>query len=285
MAEFLKDCMHELKDLDIKNIDFAYIKELEIKVMVDLATVKKGEKPIYEIRDIIIAEETHVMSFLYRIDKVIREYVKEMNEIQEWQTYEHIPEKDIVEQSIAFGTIRTAYLEDTGVQTKGFNITLEEAQKTHVLAFYVPIFKEYAEFLKRTETEIDTIINDPEYWNMRTIAEMDKIREAPPEADMERPGFVLSIAGYYPKFINHYPELEKAKYIRETDTGLQWLKSKQSLAEYFSAIKPEDKSNNWTILENVFDVKKLRHAASQNGNPFKNKKSKDFEALQRIITI
>jgi hypothetical protein len=104
-----------------------------------------------------------------------------------------------------------------------------------------------------------------------------------PEAGI--PGFVLSIAGYYPKFLNHYPELEGAEYIKKTDTGLQWLKTKQSLAEYFSAIKPKTKRNNWVILENIFSVKDLRSAVSQNGSPFKGKKSKDFEALQGIITI
>jgi hypothetical protein len=181
MAEFLKDCIHELKALDIKNIDFAYIKELEIKVMADLATVKRGERPIHEIRDIIMAEEAHVISFLFRIDEAIREFVKEMNEIQEWQTYEYNPEKDMVEQSIVFGAIGKLHLEETGVQTEGLNITLEEAQKKHALAFYVPVFKEYIEFLIRTKIEIDTVINDPEYWNMRTIAEVDKIRKAPPE--------------------------------------------------------------------------------------------------------
>jgi hypothetical protein len=98
------------------------------------------------------------------------------------------------------------------------------------------------------------------------------------------PSFVLSIVGYYPQFIDHYPKLETAEYIRATDTGLQWLKSKQSLAEYFSAIKPKDKSNNWKILENIFGMKDLRNAASQNGNVFKGKKSKDFEGLQEIIT-
>jgi hypothetical protein len=106
-----------------------------------------------------------------------------------------------------------------------------------------------------------------------------------PEAGSKIPDFVLSIAGYYPQFMNHYPKLEKAEYIRATDKGLQWQKSKQSLAEYFTAIKPKDKSNNWIILENIFSVNDLRNAASQNGNPFKGKKSKDFVELQKIITI
>jgi hypothetical protein len=116
--------------------------------------------------------------------------------------------------------------------------------------------------------------------------EIEGIPESVPDTQLpEIPGYVLSIAGYYPKFINHYPELENAEYIRVTDTGLQWLKSKQSLAEYFSAIKPEDKSNNWKILENIFGMKDLRNAASQNGNVFKGKKSKDFKELQIITRL
>jgi hypothetical protein len=77
--------------------------------------------------------------------------------------------------------------------------------------------------------------------------------------------FVSSIAGYYPKFIKHYPELVKAEYIKTKDTGLHWLKSKQSLAEYFSAIKPKDKSNNRTVLENIFGMKNLRMRQARTG--------------------
>jgi hypothetical protein len=109
-----------------------------------------------------------------------------------------------------------------------------------------------------------------------------------PEADVLQPSdllFVSAIAGYYPLFSSHYSKLKKAQFIESNGTGLHWKKSKQSLAEYFDAIKPKDKSHNWKILETTFNVLNLRQAASQNGDAFKGKKSKDFMELERIITV
>jgi phytoene dehydrogenase-like protein len=98
------------------------------------------------------------------------------------------------------------------------------------------------------------------------------------------PEAVGSIAAYYPQFQKHYSKLAD-DYIRPTDNGLQWLKTKQSLAEYFDAIKPESKRHNWIILENVFDTKDLKNSLSNNGNSYSKKPSKDFEELQKLLCL
>jgi hypothetical protein len=109
--------------------------------------------------------------------------------------------------------------------------------------------------------------------------------QTPESAAQAFPSFVYAIEGYYPLFIKHYPKLKEKEFIEPKELGLHWKKSKQSLAEYFDAIKPEGKKHNWRILESIFGESDLRQAASQNGNEFKGKKSKDFDELTKIITL
>jgi len=108
---------------------------------------------------------------------------------------------------------------------------------------------------------------------------------APQQTETAPPLAVLTIGQSYPCFLEHYAALQNGGYIAETKNGLRWEKSKQSLAEYFDAIKPKERKHNWATLENFFGVKDLKQAASQNGNPFKGKKSRDFDALRKIITL
>jgi hypothetical protein len=108
---------------------------------------------------------------------------------------------------------------------------------------------------------------------------------APQQAQSVTPQAVLVIGQSYPCFLEHYAALQNEGYIAETKNGLRWEKSKQSLAEYFDAIKPQERKHNWATLENFFGVKDLKQAASQNGNSFKGKKSRDFDTLKKIITL
>jgi len=171
MIEFLSDYIHELKDLDIKNIDSVYIKELEIKITANLISAKRGESSIVETKNKISAEKFRVMTLLHQIDDAICDDVEDWNDNLEWPTYEHIPEKDIVEKAV-FGTVRHVHCEYTGITTKK-KITLEEMQKVHALTFYVPILMEYLEFLHAKEKDINNTANDTEYWKMRMEAIKD----------------------------------------------------------------------------------------------------------------
>ena len=85
----------------------------------------------------------------------------------------------------------------------------------------------------------------------------------------------------YPKFKDDYEMLKENEYLLETVHGLRWIKSKQSLAEYFHSIANSDKKMSWKTLEKIFDVKDLKNSLSNNGNEFK-KKSKDFEQWEKI---
>jgi len=88
----------------------------------------------------------------------------------------------------------------------------------------------------------------------------------------------------FPKFSLDYKHLMEYGYFDITDYGLKWLKSKQSLAEYFQSIKPDDmKKISWSTIQYHFGEKNLKNSASSNGNPF-HKPSKDFEKWKKIKT-
>ena len=131
MIEFLSDYIHELNDLDNKNFEPLYIKELEVKINEDFLSAKKGKSSIVEIKNKISAEKIHMMSLFHLIDEEIRDYVEDWNNNLEWPAYEHIPEKDIVRESV-LGTERHLHLEEIGVTTHK-KITFEEVKEKHVI--------------------------------------------------------------------------------------------------------------------------------------------------------
>jgi len=100
----------------------------------------------------------------------------------------------------------------------------------------------------------------------------------------------------YPDFEKHYDWLLSSGYISETAGGLTWNKSKQSLAEYFIHLTPDNaasgaaggapdvhsRKRRWQDIEALFNVKGLKHCISLNGDMFK-KPSRDYEELTRLI--
>jgi hypothetical protein len=92
---------------------------------------------------------------------------------------------------------------------------------------------------------------------------------------------VMSI---FPKFKKDIPLLKKHGYINKEGEKYVWLKTKQSLAEYFGCQylknKEEEKKNiPWKSIENLFNVDNLK-------NSFKSqydKRSIDYENLLEII--
>jgi hypothetical protein len=85
-------------------------------------------------------------------------------------------------------------------------------------------------------------------------------------------GYIFII---YPDFEKDFKLLEINGYLTVDINGLHWLKSKQSLAEYFGE-QCQNKSVEWKPIEELFRVKHLKNIYSSNGNIFK-KRSKDYE--------
>lgn len=108
-----------------------------------------------------------------------------------------------------------------------------------------------------------------------------------PKAETPKPQSPLQqVINCYSKFSEHYEILKEHNFFRVSESNsncLQWLKSKQSLAEYFNYIKPESlKRHNWKCIENLFSQKRLASNLSRNGNSFKTE-TKDFEEIKTIL--
>jgi hypothetical protein len=108
--------------------------------------------------------------------------------------------------------------------------------------------------------------------------------------DLEKPApksraytMASSLFLYYPDFESDYETLLQG-YMRETDNGLQWLKSKQSLAEYFGNLPKKGKNHKWADIEKLFNEKNLRQSFSRNGNSYKGQ-SADYAAWLNIKNI
>lgn len=86
----------------------------------------------------------------------------------------------------------------------------------------------------------------------------------------------LLVAAYYPQFEKDYDLLLSNGFMIKNGDGLKWIKSKQSLAEYFSSQK--EIGSTWKDIENLFDEKGLGHLVS-----VAEYKSKDFKELQKIL--
>jgi hypothetical protein len=150
VIEFLKDCIHELNDLYIKNVDSIYIKELEIIINADIISAKKGESPIVEIKNKISAEIKHVTLYLLRKFKWEGDCFEAVTFTTEVPTEKKTAFKEALKE--AYTKKKTAF---------------EEAQEEYIDAVYFPILMEYSKFLYEKMTDINTTINDPEYWKMR----------------------------------------------------------------------------------------------------------------------
>ena len=88
----------------------------------------------------------------------------------------------------------------------------------------------------------------------------------------------LQVLSYSAQFRKDYAKLIEIGYMRRKEDGfLEWLKTKQSLAEYFGA---QEKHGKWCDIENLFQQKGLNHLLS-----VANSKSKDFEKLEKLLEM
>jgi hypothetical protein len=128
--------------------------------------------------------------------------------------------------------------------------------------------------LKRHFDSLDSYI--------RKYSLVDLVDEEKPALPDSTSLFVIKqIVLNFPKFNEDYPILKENGYLLETEQGLQWQKSKQSLAEYFHSIAPANKNMSWKLLEAIFNKSDLKNSLSRNGSEFK-KTSKDFEQWEKI---
>lgn len=86
----------------------------------------------------------------------------------------------------------------------------------------------------------------------------------------------LLVMAYCPSFGKEYEKLIQLGYMRKVSDGyLEWLKSKQSLAEYFGNKEVKGK---WPDIENLFQQKGLNHLLS-----VVTSQSKDYKKLKNEL--
>jgi len=97
---------------------------------------------------------------------------------------------------------------------------------------------------------------------------------------------LLVVFSHFPQFQQDYEILKIYGYISETEKGLEWKKTIQSLAEYFGNLPLPyiRKTRPWKDIEILFGIKHLKNSFSKNGNAFKNNPSIDYEKLQKILS-
>jgi uncharacterized protein with von Willebrand factor type A (vWA) domain len=97
-----------------------------------------------------------------------------------------------------------------------------------------------------------------------------------------KPTLIL-VFSHFPQFQQDYELLKSNGYLNETVNGLEWTKTKKSLAEYFGNLPRKIDNVQWKDIENLFDAKGLKNSFSPNGTSYTKKQSKDYEELLKIL--
>lgn len=145
---------------------------------------------------------------------------------------------------------------NTNKEIKTITINKGENVKSY---YYPEMFREHPELL---QCIFEKIHPEPAKTN-----EESKMLYSPQE---------LQVMAYCPIFEKEYEKLIELGYMRKTNDGyLEWLKSKQSLAEYFGS---KEKRGKWPDIENLFQLKGLNHLLS-----VATSKSKDYQKLLKLL--
>jgi hypothetical protein len=154
---------------------------------------------------------------------------------------------------------------------------LNKPGRRHIAMAYQTKYEKIEIYLKEIG---DRIIQDqqPAITAVRreASADMEARREEPPkEADQ--------VFLFYPEFKRDYQWLEEENFLERNGDRLKWLKSKQSLSEYFGCQKKAKGRNvEWKFIEALFEVTGLKNSFSKNGNSYGKNHSKDYEKLLEI---
>jgi hypothetical protein len=100
---------------------------------------------------------------------------------------------------------------------------------------------------------------------------------------LSKPALIRVFADY-PDFQEDYELLKTNGFFSETQNGLKWEKSKQSLAEYFGYLPLPHSTKNrpWKNIEILFNEQDLKNSFSSNGNAHRKLLSKDYEELTEL---
>jgi hypothetical protein len=257
-----------------------YFHEIRTQIECIADVCMEGEISVYEALNIIYGEILCSMDY---IDELLEKRNNLETGIEE-STRENIATK------FSYISLTPEELVNLGEITKEWEIgDLEKALED---------MDKYNQFLTDTEEWLEGISEDTNYHKKRkTKIKQQIIRDGLPLAPIASTSAdnangqpsknnitersMNFLIASFPELTRDYPLLINKGFLKDTNKGPRWLKSKQSLAEYFKNQPSKIKRIPWTMIGNIFDVKNLKNSISSNGNGPK-KESKDYEEWLKI---
>ena len=167
MLEFLKDCIHELKDLVTQTVDHVYLKELEIIINKELKQVKTGVLEISYFRKRINSEIKHVYMLLHLLALEIKGISRGRKKPPEDEKINYIPETVLETLDGTYAQILSK-LKSHKVKEESTPEEIKEIAPVYVYLLKERLLEEYLTFLEKVSKKIIKTIDDPEYWKSRS---------------------------------------------------------------------------------------------------------------------
>jgi hypothetical protein len=260
-------------------ITISYYHEIKAQIESMIDVCREGEISVNEAVNIVYNEMACSMDYQWNLWEKLENLEKD---IQEPVNMESEKAPDYIDTSW--------YPSPDELKKMDYEFTKKELEKA------LDDMVNYHDFLIEAEEKLAVILESPDYYKKRK----DKLKQyiiingiqlsikSNDETDnhssknnaIERPfNYLITI---FPEFAKDYKILIDRGYLKITDNSLRWLKSKQSLSEYFKSIQPRElKRMPWTMIGSIFAEKDLKNSASSNGNEFKGI-SADFTEWLKI---
>ena len=276
--ELLQNRRYELGEI----IPDYYFHEIRTQIECIADVCLEGEISVYEALNIIYAEILCSLDYLSDMEERLHNLENGIDE----------PLRENIGTRFSYITLTPEEMANLGEITKEWEMgDLEKAIKD---------MDKYNQFLTDTEEWLGGISEDGNYKKKRkakikrriirdglpiTPTSADNDNGQPSKNDITKRSMDFLIASF-PELASDYSLLINKGFLKNTNKGPRWLKSKHSLTEYFRSIQPPKmKRIPWTMIGNLFDEKNLKNSASPNGNPFKGSPSEDFRNLLEIKKI
>jgi len=262
------------------DISISYYNELKLQIESLIEVCKEGNISVHEAVKIIYDEMSSSMDYIWTLYEMLENLEKEKQE----------PINEIENESVPDYIDTSWYPSTEDLLNVGYEFRKNELEKA------VEDMEKYHDSLVEIEGELAEILESKDYQKKRkenikqqittnglqfTVKNNEEANEQTSKNNATDRALNFLITSF-PQLSKDYKLLSENGYLKITDKGLRWLKTKQSLAEYFKSIKPTElKKIPWTMIGNIFGEKDLKNSASANGNEFKGT-SVDFTEWQKI---
>lgn len=258
------------------DISISYYNEIKLQIESLIGVCKEGIISVHEAIKVIYNESSCSMDYIWTLYDMLENLEKEKQEpINNEIENENVPDwcpstEDLLNIGYEF---RKKELEKALEDMETYHDSLNEIEEE------LAELLESRDYHKKRKENIrqQLITNGLQF----TVKNNEEANEQTSKNNVTDRSLNFLIASF-PQFEKDYKLLSEKEYLKITDKGLRWLKSKQSLTEYFKSIKPAElKRIPWTKIGFLFGEKDLKNSASANGNEFKGT-SVDFTEWQRI---